>query len=208
MEGQQQKSRWFEFRQFPHVYVLLIVLCLVTAAGTWLLPAGQFDRVFNATLNLDVIVPGTFRLVDPTPVSLFGVFEAVLTGFTNGADVIGFVFFAYAAWFVVLRTGALHAAVGSLLRSIKPSAQSWIIPVFIFVFGSAASVFGMFEETYGFLPLFVGMSIALGYDAIVGTAIVAMGVGMGYSAACMNPFTVLLAKSTPNCLFCRDLGSA
>ena len=35
----------------------------------------------------------------------------------------------------------------------------------------------------------------MGYDAVVGLAIVALGVGLGYSGAVMNPFTVGMAQS-------------
>ena len=35
----------------------------------------------------------------------------------------------------------------------------------------------------------------MGYDAIVGLAIVALGTGLGYSGAVMNPFTVGMAQS-------------
>ena len=35
----------------------------------------------------------------------------------------------------------------------------------------------------------------MGYDAIVGLAIVALGTGIGYSGAVMNPFTVGMAQS-------------
>ena len=43
-------------------------------------------------------------------------------------------------------------------------------------------------------PSFVGIAIAMGYDAIVGLAIVALGTGLGYSGSIMNPFTVGMAQ--------------
>ena len=93
-----------------------------------------------------------------------------------------------------LRTKALHAAVGAMLRVFGENQRRYIMPFFLFVFGFCASIFGMFEESFGFLPLFVGMAIAMGYDGMVGAATVAVGVGMGYSAAIMNFFTVILAQ--------------
>lgn len=194
---ESRRSFW-ERHEFPHVYALLMGLSLLAALGTWVLPAGEFNRVLDEAVGREVVLPGTFHAVASSPIGPFQVFVSMMKGFTNAADVIAFVFFAYTSWFVVLRTGALQAAVGALLRAFGPTQQRYIMPLFLFVFGFAASVFGMFEETYGFLPLFVGMAIAMGYDAIVGAATIAVGIGMGYSAACMNPFTVILAQKFAN----------
>ena len=62
--------------------------------------------------------------------------------------------------------------------------------------GIASSTIGVFEEAFPFIPIFVGISIAMGYDAIVGLAIVALGTGLGYSGAVMNPFTVGTARAS------------
>lgn len=178
---------------FPHVYVLLFGITLLCAAASYWIPAGEFRREMNESIGREVVVPGTFHVVPRTPVNLFGAFIALQKGFVDAAAVVFFVFLAYASWFVVLKTGALHSLIGWMMRTFK-GRDKYIFAVFIFVFGAGASVFGMFEETYGFLPLFVGMAIAMGYDAVVGMATVAMGVGMGYTAAVMNPFTVILAQ--------------
>ncbi len=45
----------------------------------------------------------------------------------------------------------------------------------------------MYEEAFGFIPIFVGLAIAMGYDAIVGMSVVALGCGLGFAAAFMNP---------------------
>jgi len=52
----------------------------------------------------------------------------------------------------------------------------------------------MYEEAFGFIPIFVGLAIAMGYDAIVGMSVVALGCGLGFAAAFMNPFMVGLAQ--------------
>ena len=177
----------------PHVYTLLMSLIILASIGSYILPAGEFNRVTNEAINRTVVVPGTYHQVVQTPVSFFNTFIAVQKGMIDAGGIIFFIFLAYASWFLVLKTGALHAFIGWLLRTLK-GKDKYIIPVFVYVFGLAAAVFGMFEETFGFIPLFVGMGIAMGYDAIVGVGMVALGVGMGYSAAFMNPFTVILAQ--------------
>ena len=69
-----------------------------------------------------------------------------------------------------------------------------IIPIFITLIGAASSSIAVFEEMFPFIPIFVGIAIAMGYDAIVGLSIVALGTGLGYSGSIMNPFTVGMAQ--------------
>ena len=45
-----------------------------------------------------------------------------------------------------------------------------------------------------FIPILVAMCLALNMDAIVAMGIVYIGAGVGYGAASMNPFTVMIAK--------------
>lgn len=106
-----------------------------------------------------------------------------------------FVFVAYAFIGLIISTGAFDGLIAGLLRTFKGKSKAIIIPIFITLIGFASSTIGVFEETFPFIPIFVGISIAMGYDAIVGLAIVALAAAIGYSGAFMNPFTVGTAQS-------------
>ncbi len=45
----------------PHVYVLLVSLTILAALGSWVLPAGEFSREMNETINRTVVIPGSFN---------------------------------------------------------------------------------------------------------------------------------------------------
>ncbi len=177
----------------PHTYVLLFSLIILAVIGTYVLPAGQFDRIHDEKTNKTLVVPGSYHTVEQTPVSFFDTFISVQKGMIDAASVVFFVFIVYASFYVVLQTHALHAFIGLLLRLLK-GKEILMIPVFMYTFALAGSIFGMFEETFGFIPLFVGLAIAMGYDAIVGMSMVSFGVAMGFAAAFINPFTVGLAQ--------------
>jgi uncharacterized ion transporter superfamily protein YfcC len=179
--------------RMPHIYVLIAGIILICALASWILPAGEFDRAENAAGRM-VVVPGTFHAVEQSPVSLFGAIKAIYTGMVNAGPVVFFVFISYASISIVIATGAFNGLVAGLLKLFKGKARVAIIPIFITVIGSASSTIGLFEETLPFIPIFVGIAIAMGYDAIVGMAIVALGAGLGYSGAAMNPFTVGIAQ--------------
>ena len=111
-----------------------------------------------------------------------------------GADVVFFVFVAYASIGLIIASGAFNGLVAWMLRILKGNARVIIIPIFITLIGAASSSIAVFEEMFPFIPIFVGIAIAMGYDAIVGLAIVALGTGLGYSGSIMNPFTVGMAQ--------------
>jgi len=182
-----------EFKM-PHIYVILFSIMVLCAVASWLLPAGAFDRVANAD-GRQMVVAGTYHIIESSPVGLFDVFIALYKGMVDAGSIVFFLFVAAAAIGLVLQTGAINGAVSSLLKVLKGNARAAIIPVFIIVIGIGSSTIGLFSEAFVFIPLFAGICIAMGYDAIVGMAIIALACGLGYSGAAMNPFTVGLAWS-------------
>lgn len=180
--------------ELPHIFVLLTAIIVICAIASWFLPAGEFDRAVNEA-GVEAVVPGTYHTVPSSPVGPFETVKSIYFGMMNGSGVIFFVFIAYAAIGLIIATGAFNGLVAGLLKVLKGRARAIIIPVFITILGLASSTIGVFEEAFPFIPIFVGIAIAMGYDAIVGLAIVALGTGLGYSGAVMNPFTVGMAQS-------------
>ena len=188
----KQKSSWLKM-QMPHTYVLLFSLIVLAAIGTYVIPAGVYERVADPATGRQVVDPATFKFVASTPVNAFQMFIDVYKGLVSAADIIFFIMISYACFYLVLVSGALNAAIGALLRVTK-GRNEFVMPFFLYMFATGATFFGMFEEAFGFIPIFVGIAIAMGYDAIVGMSVVAMGCGLGFAAAFMNPFTVGVAQ--------------
>lgn len=189
--GKTKSKKKFEL---PHIFVLLSAIIVLCALASWFLPAGEFERAVNSE-GVEVVVPGTYHVVESSPVGPFETVKSIYYGMMNGGSVIFFVFIAYAAIGLIISTGAFNGLVAGLLKILKGRARAIIIPVFITILGLASSTIGVFEEAFPFIPIFVGISMAMGYDALVGLAIVALGTGLGYSGAVMNPFTVGMAQS-------------
>jgi len=93
-----------------------------------------------------------------------------------------------------MKTGSLNAMVGAILRKLGTN-DHLLIPIFMIIFGIAGATFGMYEETYGLIPAFIIIAITLGYDRLVGSAIVFVGVATGFAAAILNPFTIGIASN-------------
>jgi uncharacterized ion transporter superfamily protein YfcC len=177
----------------PHVFVLLVAIIMAAAILTWILPSGEFDRAPNAA-GRTVVVPGTFHTVESSPVGFFRALKAVYAGMVDAADIVFFIFISFASISILIASGAFHGMVAGMLKVLKGKARAAFIPIFLIIMGAASSTIGVFEEALPFIPIFVGIAIAMGYDAIVGMAVIAVGVGVGYSGAAMNPFTVGVAQ--------------
>ena len=180
--------------QLPHIYVLLFSIIVVCTILTWVLPAGEFDRVVNEATGRTVAVAGTFHTVEQSPVGIFQMFQAIYNGMCDAGSVTFFVFISYASINIIISSGAFNGLVAGLLKVFKGKARVAIIPIFMFIVGIASSTIGLFEEWFPFVPVFAGIAVAMGFDAVVGVAIVAFGAAMGYSGAMMNPFTVGVAQ--------------
>lgn len=180
--------------KMPHSYVTLMLIIIFCAVLTWIIPAGAYDRVTDVELDREIVVSGSFHFTEANPASPWDFFTSFYSGMLDAADIIFFVLFASAYIFILMRTGAINALVGATLRKLG-NKDHFLIPIFMFMFAVLGSTFGMYEEVYGLIPAFIVIALTLGYDKVVGGAIVFVGVATGFAAATINPFTVGLAAS-------------
>ncbi len=178
--------------KMPHGYVIIFAMTVLTAILANIVPAGVYDRVEDASGN-SIVVADSFHSVDKIGCSITDMFMAITQGFTNAANIIFFVIFAYAFVYMMIKNGTFDAVVGWILRKVGDRIEL-IIPVCMIVYGILGSTMGMFEESYGLLPVFISMACMLGYDAIVGGSIIYIGVAVGFAAATINPFTIGIAQ--------------
>ena len=180
--------------RLPHTFVIIFMITILMAALTWVVPAGEFDRALDPKTGRTMVLAETYHAVPSSPVGLFDTFKAVQLGMIDAADIVFFIFLVFASFYIVMKSGALNGAIGTLLKLTK-GKEIWMIPIFMYAFALGGATFGLYEETYAFIPLFVGLAIAIGYDAIVGMCMVSLGVAMGFASAPLNPFTVIIAQT-------------
>ena len=188
-----EKQSFLSKIKMPNSYIIIFVMVIIAAAMTWLIPAGEFDRVLNEATGRQVVVQGSYHAVEGAPVGLFGIFMAIVTGFTQASDIIFFIVFAYGFVYALMKNGTFDAMMGAVMRKFQNNSLLLFFVVMV-IFGILGSTMGMSEETYGMFPIFIGLATALGYDAIVGGAIVTIAVSTGFASATLNPFTVGVAQ--------------
>ena len=83
---------------------------------------------------------------------------------------------------------------GTLLRRLE-GREAVVVVIFYLFFALGASLFGMWNDFNGMIPIMVGVGVAMGYDAMFGFAIIMLGIGVGFAAALTNPYTIVVAQS-------------
>lgn len=199
MSTKEKGKRLINLDKMPHTYAIISAVIIIACILTWVIPSGTFEyetMVING-VERSVPVEGSFHFIEKTAESKVG-FMGFLTSFQDGiiynSDLMALIFIVSGAFYVIVKTGAFHALIASTLR--KFNGQDKVLLAICFaIFAAGGTLFGMLNEFNGFYPLFVGLAIALGYDAVFGMAIMTLGMDIGFAVGIMNPYTVVVGQS-------------
>ncbi len=184
-------------RELPHIFVILLCMIIIATICTWIFPAGTYQRVLNEATGREIIDPNSFEYVEKTPVTPFEMFVCIEEGLIQAANISFLIFCAFSSLFLIQESGAIDAFIAALIRKTKkhPGSANIIIIMIMIIFAVWGST-GTFsyEEIIAFIPIFVTVSYALGYDAMTGIAISVVPVGVGFASATINPFTIGVAQ--------------
>ena len=180
--------------KMPHTYVILTIILLAVVVMCYLIPAGEYDRVEDPASGRMVVIPESFHYTEGKLPGVFDIFLALQRGYVDAADILFLIVFAYGYVYMLTKNGTLNNSIQLLVKKMKGRTHL-LIPICMMIFGLLGAMLGIFEETYGLVSVFMGIGIALGYDPLVGGAVVYVGVATGFAAAITNPFSVGIAES-------------
>ena len=185
-------------REMPHIFVILLIIIVLATICTWIVPAGTYDRILDEASGREIIDPNSFHYVEQTPVGPFDMFVSIEEGLIEAANITFLIFCAFSSLYLLEQTGAIDAAIALMVRKTRkhPKYANIIIVlcmVILAIWGSTGTM--SYEEIIAFIPIFVAVAIALGYDAMVGVAISVIPVGVGFASATVNPFTIGVAQT-------------
>lgn len=173
--------------------VVLFILLALVAVSTYMIPSGEYDRI---QVDGRTIVDGSsYKLVEPNPTSPFEFFKAIPRGLQEASTLIIMIFLIGGAIKIIESTGAIRAFIFHLRKKVGDQ-RSYIILILISIFFGCLGTFpGMLEAVIPFAPLCIGISLALGYDILVGISISLVPIVVGWSAGVTNPWTTGIGQS-------------
>jgi len=192
-------------KRFPHTYVIVFYIIIISAILTWILPGGEFERRkidINGSKR-EVVIKDTYHKINSKP-QTWEIFAALFKGFVERANIIGFILIIGGAFWILNKTNALKYGIKSFLkkRHVVEKYKFFrllgidriIIVLIMLLFSLFGASFGMSEETIAFTIIFVPLAISMGYDSIIGVSMCFTAAALGFAGAFLNPFTVGIAQ--------------
>lgn len=173
--------------KMPHVYAVILILMLLVSIMTYVVPAGCYTRIEGA------VDPNTFTYIDQTPISLLAFFTSIHQGFVESSSIIAGVLLISGAIQIIQKTGAFSAGIQSLIR--RANGKSLAMVALFFSLFTALGVIGYLDALYPFYPIIISLFITLGYDKMVGTAVIMLSTAVGFTCGMVNPYTTGVAQT-------------
>lgn len=179
-----------------HAYVIIFILIIIAAIATWVVPAGQYDRVLDEATGRQIVQAGTFHEVEPNPVNLWTFWKNIHKGMIDGVSIFMFILIIGGTFGLLTKTGALNVLIAKVVTKFKGKRYEKLAFILMFsIFYIFTITFNFAEQGMIFVPFIVIMAVSLGYDPIVGVAVVVLATALGYSGSLTGPFNVSIAQS-------------
>ena len=176
----EEKKKSFKV---PHSLAIIVVVMLAAAILTYLIPGGAFDRIKDEA-GRTVVVPGSYHVVDKTPVNPLRILEYVFPGLQSAGQIIFALLCAGGGLGIILSTNMFQGAACTLSKKAK--GKEWLVITFLMVVFALLCIPINLNYFIPFAPLGIIVAMAMGYDAIVGISIIMLGGAVGFSCGAMN----------------------
>lgn len=173
--------------------IFLVIVVLLCAIASYLVPAGSFERVYSEELDREIVNAENFTWQESKPTTLMGLLLSLTLGMQHASDIIFFLLIIGGMFGILNATGAIETALANVVRKLK-NRELVMIPVCMIVFGCGSCFCGNFEEFLAFVPLVLACTLSVGFDSLTAVAIVFCAATAGYGGAMTNAFTVGVAQ--------------
>ena len=185
------------------ITAVLLVMWILAGVLTRIVPRGEYstltdqdtgktsitsDSVYTPLEEYDMPV---WKII-AAPVMVFVDSETRDTGMT-GVLIIAFIVLMGGTFLLLDRAGVLKYLVAVIIKRF--SAKKYLLlAVIVFFFMFLASTAGILEESVTLVPIAVAVSLALGWDSLMGLGMSLIAVAFGFTAATFNPFNVMTVQ--------------
>ena len=148
--------------------ILFAIIVACTIASYFVIP-GAYNRV---TANgVTRVIADSYHSVERTPVSFFQMFLSIPHGLTGAAAMMFVVMLIGGVVEIYTKTGVIGAAINRVLKLAEKVSSEVIISIIAIMFFIIGGILGWSEQIIPFVPIVISLTLALGYDSLVGMAI-------------------------------------
>ncbi len=187
----------------PDTLLILFVVAVIAWLATFVFVPGQFAVAGDPAR----VVAGSFTAASaPSPAPFFGdatrtglldfLFSGLVSGGRGSATVglFAFILVIGGVFGIILRTGAVEAALAASLPDGKVGSERLVSVLFI-AFSAGGAIFGMGEEAIAISLILVPALVRAGYDSLTAVVTCYIATQIGFATSWMNPFSVIVAQS-------------
>lgn len=178
------------------ISLVLVAVLAIIGALTQILPRGEYQVAVED--GHEVIVDGTYEEMPDykmpiwkiilSPILCFGSEQAA-----TGIGIIAIIIFVGGSFLILDKCGILKYIMATLINKFS-SKKYTLMAVVIFVCMLLSSTAGILEESLTLVPIAVAVSLALGWDSLVGLGLSLISIAWGFTAATFNPFNVVTVQ--------------
>jgi uncharacterized ion transporter superfamily protein YfcC len=178
-------KKWHEY--IPHPIVMLFGILVLASILTYIIPAGEYLRLeIDGKMNA---VPGSYHLVDKSPVDIVKMFFAFPQGFKTAVDIV-FIILSSGIMFGFLEaSGAIENGIGTFVHLLGDKNKNLLVVTMTFLYGGLG-VFMGYENNIAMIPIAALLSLAIGGDLILAAGIAVGGVTIGFGLSPFNAYTI------------------
>lgn len=177
--------------------VVILVSIILCGVLTRVIPQGAYDRV--KTDGHEVVVDGSFHLLDSKPMAIWhwftAPFEALLTSAGVSGLMIILVLLAMGGIMAILDDSKIMVYIISVLYKKFGNSRyifMYVLTALMMVMGSTLS---FYDQSGIFIPIALGIAFAYGWDSLVGIGLSFLPIAMGFAVSTINPFTVVIPQT-------------
>ena len=186
-----KKKPWY--KTFPHAFLLLFLVIVVCAILSYIIPAGEFERI--QVDGRTVVDAGSFHFVKNTPVSFFDIFRAIPYGILKAGSVVVLILLVGGSIEIFAQTGAIKASLSQLIKKFGDKGGPLVLVILMAFFALLGGFLGWIEAAFPFVPLAMAVIVSLGYDTLVGVAACTLAMILGFTGGPTNVYSVGIAQA-------------
>ncbi len=171
----------------PHPVVMLFGIIIIAAVLSYILPAGAYERELIGAR--EGVIPGSYKVLDATPVGFFDVFRAFSIGFTKASEIIFLVLVSGVMFGILEKSRMIENTIGTLLKKLGLQRKYFIVVMMTFVFGMLGVAVG-YENNIAMVPIAAMLSLAIGGDLMLAAGISVGAITVGFGLSPINQYTV------------------
>lgn len=185
----KEKKRFY----VPNTYTLIVIFIIFAAILTYIVPAGEYGMVEDAS-GKEVVNPHDFKFLEQQPVGLGQFLLSVPAGMKNGAAVIFLTFLVGGFFQVINDTKAIDIAINEAINKMADKAFL-TIPVIMVIMGILGAMGIVVNAVVAFIPIGIALARKLKIDPVAGVGIMYLSAYAGFGSSPMSPFTTLIGQN-------------